>query len=86
MELLKQPQYEPYPLDHQVMLIFAGSRGYLDEIAVDDVTQWKEEFLHYMDTAQAEVGRTIRETYRVSEETEEQLKQAIEDFNASWQA
>lgn len=84
MELLKQSQYSPLSLDHEVMTIYAGTRGYLDDIPVDDILQWREEFLHYMDTAQAEVGQTILETYQFSEETEEQLKQAIEDFNASW--
>ncbi|MDX1688661.1 MAG: F0F1 ATP synthase subunit alpha [Candidatus Promineifilaceae bacterium] len=84
MELLKQPQYQPFSLDHEVMTIYAGTRGYLDDIPVDDIIQWREEFLHYMDTAHAEVGQTILDTYRFSEETEEELKQAIGDFNASW--
>jgi len=86
MEILKQPQYQPYPLDHQVMLIYAGTRGYLDQIPVDDITRWKESFLHYMNTARAEVGRTIMETHQFSDETEEQLRQALADFNASWEA
>lgn len=86
MEILKQPQFEPYSLDHQVMVIYAGTRGYLDEIPVDDITRWKDEFLHYMDTARSEVGRAIMETYRFSDETEEQLQQAIEDFNAGWES
>ena len=86
MEILKQPQYQPYPLFHQVMLIYAGTRGYLDQIPVDDITRWKESFLHYMNTARAEVGRTIMETHQFSDETEEQLRQALADFNASWEA
>lgn len=85
MEILKQPQYQPYPLDHQVMVIYASTRGYLDQIPVDDITRWKEEFLHYMDTARSEVGRTIMETYAFSDETEEALKQAITDFNAGFE-
>ncbi|MDX1615555.1 MAG: F0F1 ATP synthase subunit alpha [Candidatus Promineifilaceae bacterium] len=84
MELLKQPQYSPYSLEHQVMLIYAGTRGYLDDVEVDNVGRWKTEFLRYMDTAHAEVGQTIRETYQFPEETEERLKQAIVDFNAGW--
>ena len=84
MEILKQPQYKPYPLDHEVMVIYAGSRGYLDDVAVDDVLEWKEDFLRYMDTAHAGVGRAILDTYQFTEETEEALKQAITDFNASW--
>ncbi|MFW5941249.1 MAG: F0F1 ATP synthase subunit alpha [Chloroflexota bacterium] len=85
MEVLKQPQYNPYPLEHQVMVIFAGSRGYLDEIDVDDIVRWKEEFLHYMNTARPEVGRAIQETNDFTDETEAQLRQALEDFNASWE-
>ena len=84
MELLKQRQYNPFSLDHEVMTIYAGTRGYLDDIPVDDVLEWREDFLHYMDTAHAEVGQAIMETYAFSEETEEELKQALEDFNASW--
>ena len=86
MELLKQPQYNPFSLDHEVMTIYAGTRGYLDDIPVDDVVTWRKDFLHYMDTAHAEVGQTIMETYAFPEETEEELQQAIEDFNASWSA
>jgi F-type H+-transporting ATPase subunit alpha len=84
MELLKQPQYAPYPLDHQVMLIYAGTRGYLDEIPVDSVSRWSSEFLRYMDTAYPHVGETIMETYDFTSETEEALKQAIVDFNHNW--
>jgi F-type H+-transporting ATPase subunit alpha len=84
MEILKQPQYEPYPLDHQVMLIYAGTRGHLDDVSVDDVVQWKREFLRYMDTARSEVGRAIMENYSFTEETESMLKEALGDFKASW--
>jgi F-type H+-transporting ATPase subunit alpha len=86
MELLKQPQYEPYSLEHQVMLIYAGTRGYLDEVPVDSVARWTSEFLRYMDTAYPHVGGTIRETYDFAPETEDALKQAIGDFNANWAA
>jgi F-type H+-transporting ATPase subunit alpha len=84
MELLKQPQYDPYSLDHEVMLIFAGTRGYLDKVEREKVREWVTAFLRYMDTARPEVGRTILETKRWSDETEENLKQALNDFNATW--
>lgn len=84
MELLKQPQYNPLPLDHEVILIYAGTRGYLDKVAVDSVNRWSQEFLRYMDTAHPTVGQAIRESYGFSEETEGALKQAIPDFNAGW--
>ncbi len=84
MEMLKQPQYSPLHLDHQVMLIFAGSRGYLDEVPVSDIHRWEAEFIRFMDTAHPDVGEPIQETGAWNEGIEDQLKQAIEDFNASW--
>lgn len=84
MELLKQAQYSPYPLHHQVMLIYAGNRGYLDDIAVDDVDKWTRDFLRYMDTAHSAIGEQIIESNDFTSETEEAYKQAIVDFNASW--
>lgn len=84
MEMLKQPQYSPLRLDHQVMLIFAGSRGYLDEVPVSDIHRWEAEFIRFMDTAHPNVGEPIQETGAWNEGIEDQLKQAIEDFNASW--
>jgi F-type H+-transporting ATPase subunit alpha len=84
MELLKQPQYSPFPLHHQVMLIYAGNRGYLDDVAVDDVDKWTHDFLRYMDTAHSAIGEQIIESNDFTSETEEAYKQAIVDFNASW--
>jgi F-type H+-transporting ATPase subunit alpha len=84
MELLKQPQYNPLPLDHEVMLIFAGGRGYIDKVPVDNVSKWSQDFLRYMDTAHPSVGQAIRESLDFTEETQEALKQAISDFNTGW--
>ena len=84
MELLKQPQYDPYPLDHQVMLIYAGTRGHLDKVPVDKVRHWKNDFLRYMDTSHANVGQSILNTNDFTDETEAALKQALTDFNAGW--
>lgn len=84
MELLKQPQYMPVSLDHEVMFIYAGTRGYLDNVPVDGVSQWSQDFLRYMDTAHPAVGQAIKESFDFSEETETALKQAISDFNTSW--
>jgi F-type H+-transporting ATPase subunit alpha len=84
MELLKQPQYSPYSLEHQSYLLFAGARGYLDNIEVEDVRRWSTEFLSYMDTSQPNIGRAIATTYRLSDEMETALRQALEDFNRDW--
>lgn len=84
MEILKQPQYSPWPLHHQVMIIYAGVRGYLDKVEVKYVQQWMNDFVRYMDTAQPEVGQPILETGAWNDSVEAALRQAIEDFNASW--
>ena len=84
MELLKQPQYQPYRLDHQVFLLFAGGRGYLDKVEVEDVRKWSLEFLRYMDTAHSGVGKAILESNQLSDETSEALQQALDDFNRDW--
>ena len=84
MELIKQPQYSPYRLDHQVMLIYAGARGYMDEVPVAEISRWGHEFTRYMDTAHAEVGQPIAESGAWTDEIEAGLKQAAEDFNATW--
>ncbi len=84
MELLKQPQYSPWRLDHQVFIIYAGSRGYLDRIAVDQINRWTREFVRYMDTAHPEVGQLILDKGAWNDDIENAIKQAILDFNASW--
>ncbi len=84
MELLKQPQYEPYSLAHQVMLIYVGTKGMLDRVPVEKANQWSRDFLRYMDTAHSGIGKTVSETFDFTSELEEELKQAVTDFNANW--
>mgnify|MGYP002713037289 CR=1 FL=1 len=84
MELIKQPQYSPYRLDHQVFLIYAGSRGYMDKVPVEQIGKWSNDLIRYMDTAQANVGKPILESGAWNDEIEGSLKQALDDFTASW--
>lgn len=84
MELLKQPQYSPIRLDHQVMMIYAGSRGHLDNVPVNQVDKWVKDFLRYMDTAVPEVGKPIMESGAWNDKITGALEQALKDFGASW--
>ncbi|MEM7114178.1 MAG: F0F1 ATP synthase subunit alpha [Chloroflexota bacterium] len=86
MEILKQPQYSPLRLDHQVMMIYAGSRGHLDEVPTDKVEKWAHDFLRYMDTAVPEVGKPIMESGAWNDKITGALEQALKDFGASWSA
>lgn len=86
-ELLKQPQYNPVPLADEVMLIYAGTRGYLDQIPVAQVNVWRQEFLRYVNAMYPQIAASINspETkYDLTDEMEALLKKALEDFNAQW--
>ena len=84
MELLKQPQYQPIRPDHEVFMIYAGTRGYLDNVAVKEVQRWKAEMSRFMDTTYPEVGRTILDTGGWNDKIEAAVKQGIVDFNNTW--
>ena len=83
-ELLKQPQYEPIALENQVMVLYAGVKGLLDEIPVSQMRAWQLGFLRYMEVSYPEVGRDIATRKQITPETEEKLKTAIEAFNSTW--
>jgi F-type H+-transporting ATPase subunit alpha len=84
-ELLKQPQYMPVSLQHQVISIYAGTRGYLDKVPVDQVSSWEALLLQFMDTQYPQVGHGIMETFKLTEENEAILKEAIEAFSKGWE-
>jgi F-type H+-transporting ATPase subunit alpha len=79
-EVLKQPEFEPVPLEHQVMIIYAVTNGYLDDVPVSKVKEWEATFLKWVDENHPEIGRTIAETKDLSDETVEHLKAAIVEF------
>ncbi len=79
-EILKQPQYEPMPLERQVMSLYAVVNGYLDDVAVEKAQDFEKAFLDFMESNHPEIGRDIAEKQEVVPETEEALKAAIEEF------
>ncbi len=83
-EILKQPQYEPVPLEEQVMIIYAGTRGYVDPVPVAKVREYEKAFLNFMRTMHPEVGADIAARKVITPETEEALKAALEEFNRRW--
>ena len=84
-EILKQSQYEPMSLAHQVIILYAGTNGYADEIPIDQMVSWKEGVLRYLDTSHSELGKDIAEKKRVTDETQAALNEAIKTFNSTWQ-
>jgi len=83
-EVLKQPQYRPLPLAHQVMLIFAVTQGYLDKVPVARIHEWKDAFLRWVDNSHPELVRVIAAGEKMGDDTLELLGEALEEFNKSF--
>ncbi|MCI5584335.1 MAG: F0F1 ATP synthase subunit alpha [Lachnospiraceae bacterium] len=79
-EILKQPQYQPMPVQYQVIIIYVATNKYLLDVAVEDITRFEKEFFEFLDTRYPEVPRSIADQKVISEETENTLKKAIEEF------
>jgi F-type H+-transporting ATPase subunit alpha len=78
VEILKQGQYVPLPVEDQVMVIFAVTQGFLDDVEVNRIQAWEASFLEFMHSAHKDVGDAIRDEKVMSEETEKELREAIE--------
>ncbi len=85
-EVLKQPQYEPVSLEHQVIVIFAGTNGFADDVAVEKMRQWENDLKKYMDASHPGIGKDIAEKKVISPETEKKLREALTAFKSSWQS
>jgi F-type H+-transporting ATPase subunit alpha len=85
VELLKQPQYRPYPVEEQVVSIWAGGNGYLDDVPVEDVSRFETDFLDYLRRSHAGILQTIRESLQLSEDTVAALKDAIDEFRKGFE-
>jgi F-type H+-transporting ATPase subunit alpha len=79
-ELLKQPQYAPMPVEEQVVSIFLGTRGHLDEVPVVDVRRFEAEFLAFIRHHHPGILEGIRETKEFSDDTEQQVVAAVTEF------
>jgi F-type H+-transporting ATPase subunit alpha len=84
-EILKQPQYEPMPLEQQVIVLFAGTQGYADKVPLEDMRRWEASLIRYMESSYPEIGKDIAEKKVITDETREKLVAALENFTASWQ-
>jgi F-type H+/Na+-transporting ATPase subunit alpha len=85
VELLKQPQYQPFPVEDQVVSIWAGTGGYLDDVPLEDVRRFETDFLDYLRRQHAGILQAIKETLDLPEETVTALKDAIEDFRQNFE-
>ena len=84
VELLKQPQYQPLNVIDQVMSIYAGTRGYLDEVPVNTVSDWEAKFLEFMHDRKSDFVNKLTESGKMDDELTAQLVDAIKEFKAGY--
>jgi F-type H+-transporting ATPase subunit alpha len=85
-ELLKQPQYQPMSLEHQVLAIFAGTNGFADHVSLNDMLRWQAEMLAYMEASHPEVVKDIVEKKAITDANRTNLVKALDAFRVVWQA
>jgi F-type H+-transporting ATPase subunit alpha len=86
VELLKQAQYKPFPVEKQILIIFAGTNGFLDSYPVDAIGKFEKELFAYMDGKHAALLKTIRDKKVIDDDSKEQLKKAINEFKEQFKA
>lgn len=84
VEMLKQGQYSPMPVEHQVMSIYAIANDFAKDIAVEDIKDFEKGLLNFMDEQHPEIGKEIKETGVMSDELKESLNKAIGDFKKTF--
>jgi len=82
VEVLKQPQYQPMPVEQQVVIIFAVTNGFLDDIAVGAIKAWEKGFHEFMAAQHHEIAEEIRARKALSDDLTARLRQAIEEYKA----
>ncbi len=86
VELLKQPQYQPMPVEEQVASLYSATRGFLDDIPVTEIRRFETEFLEYMRTSQADIMNDIKTKKEIDADLDARLKNAIEGFKNSFKS
>ena len=86
VELLKQPQYQPLPVEEQVVSIFLGTGGHLDSVPVEDVRRFESELLDHMRGSDEKILSTIRESQKLTDETADALVKVIKHFKKGFAA
>jgi len=79
-ELLKQPQYQPMPIEEQVASIFAGTQGFLDSVDTKDVVRYEAAMLSFLRSDKPKILATIRDTKQLDDDTAAALKDALTEF------
>jgi F-type H+/Na+-transporting ATPase subunit alpha len=80
VEVLKQPQYKPVPVEKQVVIIYAGTTGLLDDLAVEQIRPFEAELNRFMDTSQTALLQEIREKKALDDQVKAKLNTMLKEF------
>jgi F-type H+-transporting ATPase subunit alpha len=86
VELLKQPQFQPAPVEEQVVSIFLGTGGHLDSVPVEDVRRFETEFLDHVRASEGNILSAIRESQKLTDDTADTLTEAVNQFKKGFAA
>jgi F-type H+-transporting ATPase subunit alpha len=86
VEILKQPQFKPMHVIDQVLIIYAGTKGYLDRVPVKQVAAWEQQFLRYMREQKPEVWNALAKSRKLTDDLEKKINRAIEEFQPQFKA
>ena len=84
VEVLKQGPYSPVPVEKQVVIIYAGANGYLDDLPVTDVTKFEAELLPFIEAKYPEIYKNILSAKKIDDETDALLKKALDEFKSTF--
>ncbi|MGQ9857264.1 MAG: F0F1 ATP synthase subunit alpha [Thermodesulfobacteriota bacterium] len=86
VELLKQPQYQPMPAEKQILIIYAGTRGFLDKYPVEAVQRYERELFEFVETKYKDIFETLRAKWVIDDELDKRIQAALKDFDTVFQA
>lgn len=84
VEILKQGQYAPYSVSWEVVIIFAGTNGYLDDLAIEDIKQFEDDLLKYISDERSDVMAELEKEKKISDSLKKKLSEIIVSFKAGW--
>jgi F-type H+-transporting ATPase subunit alpha len=85
VELLKQDQYAPMLMEDQAVVLFALTKGFMDDVSIENISKWESEFIKYMKSQQKDILEDIANTGELTDETTEKLESAIKDFKDTFE-
>ena len=85
VEILKQPQYSPMPVEEQIQIIYVAGQGHLDDVPIAKIGEFEKAFFEFVRITHPEIGKTIAKKKELSDEIKNDLDKTINDFKKSWQ-